>query len=194
MKNIFRDTESAGSLDLSKYQNAATFASKLRRFAWSMVQASLFRWSPQRAFRFRRLLLRLFGAKLTSTSYIYPTTKIRDPALLEVGEHSSIGPEVEVYSVDRIVIGSHCTVSMQAFLCTGSHDISHPQMTLLHAPIHIEHGAWVCARAFISPGVRIAEGAVVAACSVVTKDVDAWTVVAGNPAVFRKRRKVDKAT
>ena len=114
--------------------------------------------------------------------------------MLEVGEHSSIGPYVDVYSVDRIVIGSHCTVSTQAFLCTGSHDISHPQMTLLRAPIHIEHGAWVCARAFISPGVRIAEGAVVAACSVVTKDVEAWTVVAGNPAVFRKHRKVDKAT
>jgi putative colanic acid biosynthesis acetyltransferase WcaF len=194
MKNIFLDSDSAGGLDLSKYQNTATFWSKLRRFLWAIVQGSLFRWSPQRAFWFRRSLLQLFGAKLSPTSYIYPSTKIRDPAFLEVGEHSSIGPEVHVYSVDRIVIGSHCTVSTQAFLCTGSHDISDPQMKLLHAPIYIDNGAWICARAFISPGIRFAEGAVVAACSVVTKDVEAWTVVAGNPAVFRKQRKVESAT
>jgi putative colanic acid biosynthesis acetyltransferase WcaF len=190
MKSIFRDTQSAGDLDLSKYQNTASLGSKLRRFLWSLVQSTLFRCSPQRAFGWRRFLLRLFGAKLESTSYIYATTVIRDPVMLEVGKHSAIGPGVEVYSVDRIVIGSHCTVSMQAFLCTGSHDISDPQMRLTHAPIAIENGAWVCARAFIGPGVRVGQGAVVGACAVVTKDVEPWTVVAGNPAVFKKHRRI----
>ena len=190
MKNFFQDKDSSGGLDLSMYVNEATFASKLRRAFWGLVQGSLFRYSPRRAFRWRRFLLRLFGARLQSTSYIYSTVSIWDPSRLEVGEHSSIGPGVEVYSVDSIRIGSHCTVSMQAFLCTGSHDISHPQMRLVHAPISIRNGAWVCARAFIGPGVEVGEGAVVAACAVVTKDVDPWTVVGGNPSIFIKKRKV----
>jgi putative colanic acid biosynthesis acetyltransferase WcaF len=164
MTSMFRDTRSAGELDLSKYRNTASITDKLRRFLWSIVQATLFRFSPQRAFAWRRFLLRLFGSKLQSTSYIYPSTVIRDPLLLEVGQHSAIGPGVEVYSVDRIILGDHCTVSMQAFLCTGSHDITHPQMELTHAPIILENGVWVCARAFIGPGVRIGEGAVVGAC------------------------------
>ncbi len=187
---MFRDTRSAGDLDLSKYRNTASIEDKFRRFLWSIVQATLFRFSPQRAFAWRRFLLRLFGSKLQSTSYIYPSTVIRDPLLLEVGQHSAIGPGVEVYSVDRIILGDHCTVSMQAFLCTGSHDITHPQMKLTHSPIVLENGVWVCARAFIGPGVRIGEGAVVGACSVVFKDVSPWTVVAGNPAVVKKTRRI----
>jgi putative colanic acid biosynthesis acetyltransferase WcaF len=187
---MFRDPHSAGSLDLSKYVNEAPVTDKLRRLLWTCIQATLFRCSPQRAFAWRRLLLRMFGAKLSSTSYIYPSTRVWDPRLLEVGQHSALAPGVEVYSVDRIVIGDHCTVSMQAFLCTGSHDISHPKMRLTHAPIYLENGSWVCARAFVGPGVRVGEGAVVAACSVVTKDVPDWTVVAGNPAQFKKRRQV----
>lgn len=117
---------------------------------------------------------------------------IRDPKLLQVGCHSAIGPGVEVYSVDRIVVGNHCTVSMQAFLCTGSHDLTDPQMRLTHDPIIIEDGAWICARAFVGPGVRIGKGAVVAACAVVVRDIEPWTVVAGNPATFKKHRRIER--
>jgi putative colanic acid biosynthesis acetyltransferase WcaF len=193
MNSTFRDPHSAGGLDVSKYINAASLGSKLRRFLWAVVQSSLFRWSPQRAFAWRRFLLRLFGAKLESSSYVYPTTVIWDPARVKIGQHTAVGPGVEVYSVDRIEIGSHCTVSMQAFLCTGSHDITDPQMALTHAPIVIENGTWVCARAFIGPGVRLGEGSVVAACAVVSKDVAPWTVVAGNPATVKKQRSVKRS-
>ena len=190
MTNTFRHIDNAGELDLSKYQNEALFADKLRRFLWSIVQSTLFRFSPQRAFAWRRFLLRLFGARVEATSYIYPTTSIRDPRMLSVGKHTAIGPGVEVYSVDRITLGDHCTVSMQAFLCTGSHDITHPQMRLTHSPIILENGSWICARAFVGPGVRIGEGAVVGACAVVSKDVEPWTVVVGNPAVVKKHRRI----
>jgi len=114
-----------------------------------------------------------------------------DPKLLSIGQHASIGPEVEVYNVDRIDIGNHCTISMQAMLCTGSHDISDRFMALTHAPIRVEEGAWVCARAFVGPGVVIGKGAVVAACAVVSKDVAAWNVVVGNPATFKKVRRIE---
>jgi len=63
-------------------------------------------------------------------------------------------------------------------------------MPLVTAPIVINDGAWVCADAFIGPGVTIGEGAVVGARAVVMKDVDPWTVVAGNPAQFIKKREL----
>ena len=80
------------------------------------------------------------------------------------------------------------TVSQEAYLCAGTHDYTDPHMPLVALPIHIGSEAWVCARAFLGPGVTIGEGAIVAACGVVTKDVPAWTIVGGNPARFIKRR------
>jgi len=52
---------------------------------------------------------------------------------------------------------------------------------LITAPIRIEADAWVTADVFVGPGVTIGEGAVVGARSTVVHDVEAWTVVAGNP-------------
>ena len=54
------------------------------------------------------------------------------------------------------------------------------------APIVIEDDVWIGTGSIILPGVKIGKGAVVAAGSVVTKDVEAFTVVAGNPAKFLK--------
>ena len=167
MQNDPIETQQPFAIDLSQYCGSEDFRGKLRRLLWSIVQSTLFYWSFSRAFRWRRFLLRSFGASLSSSSY------------------------VEVYNVDRIDIGNHCTISMQAMLCTGSHDISDRFMALTHAPIRVEEGAWVCARAFVGPGVVIGKGAVVAACAVVSKDVAAWNVVVGNPATFKKVRRIE---
>jgi putative colanic acid biosynthesis acetyltransferase WcaF len=67
-------------------------------------------------------------------------------------------------------------------------------MELTYNPIIIKDQSWVAARAFVGPGVTIGEGAVVGACAVVTKDVEPWTVVAGNPAKFIKNRVIKKST
>ena len=56
-------------------------------------------------------------------------------------------------------------------------------------PIHIKNNAWIGTRSIILKGVTIGEGAVVAAGSVVTKDVPDYTLVAGNPAEIKKKLK-----
>jgi putative colanic acid biosynthesis acetyltransferase WcaF len=61
-------------------------------------------------------------------------------------------------------------------------------MPLLKPPIEIGDNAWICADAFLGPGVTIGEGAIVGARAVVTKNVPPWTIVAGNPAKFVKNR------
>jgi putative colanic acid biosynthesis acetyltransferase WcaF len=93
-----------------------------------------------------------------------------------------IGPQVDLYSVDNISVGRDCIVSQKAFLCTASHDINSPQFDLVSGPIVLQDNCWVAARAFIGPGVTLASGAVVGACSVVVWDVGRQQVVGGNPA------------
>ena len=79
-------------------------------------------------------------------------------------------------------------ISQYSFLCTGSHDDSDPTLPLIALPITINAKAWVCARAYIAPGKVVGEGAVVGACAVVTRDVEPWAVVAGNPARKLRQR------
>jgi putative colanic acid biosynthesis acetyltransferase WcaF len=63
-------------------------------------------------------------------------------------------------------------------------------MPLVKEPIVIEDAAWICADAFVGPGVRVGAGAVVGARAVAMSDVEPWTVVAGNPAAPIKRREL----
>jgi putative colanic acid biosynthesis acetyltransferase WcaF len=103
-------------------------------------------------------------------------------------DFSTLSADVDCYCVAPITIGAHATVSQYAFLCTATHDVSDPHMRLVTAPIVVADQAWVCAGAFLAPGVMVAQGAVVGARAVVTKEVPAWTIVAGNPArEIRKR-------
>jgi putative colanic acid biosynthesis acetyltransferase WcaF len=132
--------------------------------------------------------LKLFGARIGKNARIDPSARIWVPWNLQVGTEASIGMRVDCYCVDQIQIGDHATVSQDAMLCTASHDVSDPQMRLFTARITVSSQAWVCARAFVAPGVTVGEGAVVGAQSVVTHDVSPWTIVAGSPARTIKPR------
>jgi putative colanic acid biosynthesis acetyltransferase WcaF len=155
---------------------------KAGRVAWSAVYFIGFRPSPRLMYGWRRMLLRCFGASIGRNARLDPSIRIWAPWNLDIGEEASLGPNVDCFSVSPIRIGAHATVSQETFLCTASHDMNDPHMRLTHALIQVEDEAWVCARAYIGPGVTVGRGAVVAACSVVTRPVAPWTIVAGNPA------------
>ena len=183
------------SLDLRNYKNRHSISSKMLRLLWHIIWLALFQSSPRGAFYgWRRLLLRTFGAQIGTGANILPSCRIWAPWNLKMGDHSCLSENVDCYSVDSIYIGSNVVVSQGASLCTASHDIGSPIMELTHSPIAIEDNVWVAARAFIGPGVTIREGAVVAACAVVAKDVESWTVVGGNPAEFIKKRVLHTST
>jgi putative colanic acid biosynthesis acetyltransferase WcaF len=157
------------------------------RVLW-MAAAVVFRLSPRPLFGFRSWLLRLFGATVADHVHIYPSARIYFPWNLEIGAWSSIGEWALIYNLGRVTIGERATISQNAHLCAGTHDYTDPRMPLIKPPISIGDSAWICADAFIGPGVTVAEGAVIGARSVVVKDVQAWTVVAGNPAKAIKPR------
>ena len=95
---------------------------------------------------------------------------------------------MDIYSKAKVVIGNQVVISQDSYICTASHDVSSPVMKLIKRPIMIGSNVWVAARATVLPGVSIGDGAVVGSCSVVTKDVQPWTVVGGNPARLIKKR------
>ena len=159
------------------------------RILW-MLAWPLFHLSPRPLFGWRRFLLRCFGARVGRGAHVYPSARIEIPWNLDIGENASIGERVLVYSLGPVVIGPRATVSHNAHLCAGSHDYRSPSLPLLRLPILIGAEAWICAQAFVGPGCEIGEGAVVGGGSVVTGKVEAWTVVAGNPAVFVKHREL----
>lgn len=127
-------------------------------------------------------MLRLFGAKIGRHVQIHPSVRIFLPWNLEVGDWSSIGFDALVYNLGRVTIGERVTISQRAHLCAGSHDYRDSAMLLLKPPIHVGDGAWICADAFVGPGVTVGEGAVLGARSVVMRDVERNSVMAGNPA------------
>ena len=160
-----------------------------RRIAWSLVQVLLVRPSLGRAMGWRRFWLNLFGAK--SRGAIRPSVRIWHPWLFSLGEWSMLGERVAVYNLGRIDIGAHTTISQDVYLCAGTHDYNRPHLPLLRPSITIGSGVWICAGAFIGPGVKIGDNSVVAARAVVTKDVPPGVIVGGNPARIIGQRPMD---
>ena len=137
-------------------------------------------------------MLKLFGCKMTNKVSCYPSAKIWAPWNLKLGTYVAIDDEVNLYNVDIITIGTKVAISREALICTATHDITRLNRPLKTAPITIGDGVWIGARATVLPGVNIGEGAIIAAGAVVTKDVEPWTVVGGNPATFIKKRIINK--
>ncbi|WP_223158139.1 DapH/DapD/GlmU-related protein [Thermomonas carbonis] len=122
--------------------------------------------------------------------HIDPTARIEIPWNLDIGPGAAIGAHAWIYSLGPIQIGARATVSHRAHLCAGTHDYTDPALPLRRIGLTIGADAWVCSDAFVGPGVTVGEGAVVGAGAVATRDVDPWTVVAGNPARFVKHREL----
>ena len=148
----------------------------------------LFRWSLPRAFRWRRWLLRRFGATMAPHSIVYPTARIFHPWWFEMGDWSNLGHEVVIYNLGPVTIGSHTVLSQGVYVCAGTHDYTRPDLPLLRPPIRIGSGVWIAAQAFIGPGVTIGDNSVIGARAVVVKDIPAGMVAAGNPARVIKAR------
>lgn len=148
----------------------------------------LYRTSPTPLHGWRRMLLRLFGARIEAHAHPYPRARIWAPWNLHMGAHSCLADDVDCYCVAPIKLGSHATVSQYSYLCSASHDYRDPAMPLVTAPIIIADEAWVAADVFVGPGVHIGEGAVVGARSTVIGDIPAWTFAAGTPAQPRGTR------
>ena len=114
---------------------------------------------------------------------------IEDP-ILEIGDNTLIGPGVKIGVCERLSIGKHCLIAARVIMSDNDgHPLDYEKRRKKMAvsqeevkPIIIEDDVWIGEGSFICKGVRIGKGAIIAARSVVTKDVPEFTIVGGNPA------------
>lgn len=176
-------------LNLRQSNTKWSLSTKLRRGLWEAIWLCLFLPTPKRlGNRWRLWMLRMFGAHIEGSALVPGSCKILQPWLLHLGDGVAMGAQTEIYNYAPVSIGRMSVVSQYSYLCTGTHDYTHPHMPLIWAPIHIGSECWIAADVFVAPGVTIGDGTVVGARSVVTRDLPSWSVCAGNPCKVLKPR------
>ncbi len=168
----------------SPWSNSDRFMRVLWQFCWFVFCV----WTPKPLNEWRLFWLGVFGAKIDGKPLVHQRARIEIPWNLTLHDRACLGDRANAYSLGEIEIGARATVAQEVYLDTGSHDFSRPEMPLTTAKIDIGEDAFIGARAFVLPGVRIGARAIVGACSVVTSDVPNDVIAAGNPCkVLRPR-------
>lgn len=179
-----RNNETSTVTDIAQNRRMQKWTRKqlVGRLIWSVVSVPFFAWTPRQVWSLRRVVLRAFGAKVGADVQIYPSVRISVPWNLEILDQTSIGDRAILYALGKIKIGARVTVSQYAHICAGSHDFRSANMELTKPTIVIRDDAWICADAFVGPGVHVGSRTVVGARAVVMRDIEADLIVAGNPA------------
>lgn len=115
---------------------------------------------------------------------MHQRSRIEHPWNLTLNHQASVGDRAHAYCLAKVFIGTGAIVAQEAYLCTGTHDFSHPNRPLQTAAISIGNDVFIGSRAFVLPGVSVGANTIVGACSVLTRSVPSNVLVAGNPARF----------
>jgi len=172
----------------SRHISPWTTSQKIKRVLWSLVQATLFQFSPRPCYGWRAFLLRLFGAKLAADVRVHPTVRIEIPWNLTIGNNTAIGDRAILYCLGPVTIGKYVTISQYAHICAGTHDASNRLMVLLRPPIVLGDDVWIGADAFVGPDVTIGDRTILGARSSAFSNLPADVVAVGSPAKVIKPR------
>ena len=148
---------------------------------------------------FRRPHLISVGSHVAIDSGVYITTE----AIIK--DYTHISPYVTVIggAKSKLIVDNFVTIAAGTRIIAGSDKFMGEGFTSVTAPneyrdevvlstIHIKQFAGIGTNAVIMPGITIAEGCVIGACSLVTKDTEAWTIYTGVPARAIKIREKEK--
>jgi putative colanic acid biosynthesis acetyltransferase WcaF len=182
-------------MDIADYNPIQTsegsFLLKIKIRLWAVINRSVFRYSPFFCRGFRRWLLVLFGSSVSPSSSINRKAIIDYPWNLVIGNKSSIGRDSWIIAIDRVEIGEKTCIAPQVKIISGSHEIDSPGFNAITKPIKIGSCCWIGVGATILCGVSVGDWVIIGACSVVTKNIEPWNIVAGNPARFIKKREIN---
>lgn len=138
----------------------------------------------------RKHFLKLFGAKLSSSSIIYGGCEFRNLRGLVIGENTSIGHRALLDARKGLIIGNYVTLATEVMIWTLQHDYNDVAFKGVGSSVSIGDYVWMGSRSIILPGVSIGKYAIVAAGSVVTKNVEPYSVVGGIPAKVIRIREI----
>ncbi len=171
--------------------------SQLKSFiviSYEAVMNAVFALPRYRLFIFlKKTLLQIMGAKIGKGVHIYPGVWIAPGRNLIIEDEVDLAKDVLINSSGGVFIGERTLIGYRTQIISTNHSIpavgeAFPVSGDDHKPIHIEKDVWIGANCVITAGVRIGEGAVVAASSVVTKDVEKNAIVGGVPAKLIRMR------
>lgn len=167
-------------MDLKSFDNADfdRGASRAKELAWLIVSA-LAVAGPMPGSGWRAVLLRAFGAKIGPGVVLKPGVRVKFPWRLTIGDNSWIGEGAWIDNLAEVRIGHDTCISQGAYLGTGNHDWTSPAFDLVTAPVMIGDQCWVGARATVSPGTRMEDGAVLGIGAVGKGRLVGWTINAG---------------
>lgn len=124
--------------------------------------------------------------------------------VLRIGHHVNMNDSVHIGAIEQVVIGDHVLIASRVFISDHNHggyhvnggasspEIPPVERQLSSKPVRIGNNVWLGEQVCVLPGVSIGDGAIIGASSVVTRDVPANSIAAGNPA--RVIRKYDPST
>lgn len=138
----------------------------------------------------RRLFLHfLLKVRLGKGSSVHMGLRLFTRGQITIGDHCVIDRDCELDSRGKITIGNNVNISPEVMILTAYHDPDDENFAGVEKPVVVEDYAWIATRSLILPGVTIGRRSIVAAGSVVTKDVPPDTMVGGNPARSLRQRK-----
>jgi len=162
----------------------------VKRLLWFYVNAIFFKTSIIPSSSFKVFLLRIFGARIGKNITIKPCVNIKYPWFLQIGDETWIGENVWIDCLVMINIGANVCLSQGAILLTGSHNYKKTSFDLITQGIIIEDGVWIGAGATVNLGITAASHSVLTSGSVATKNLQAYGVYQGNPAVKIREREI----
>jgi putative colanic acid biosynthesis acetyltransferase WcaF len=176
--------------DLSTYNNSPFYpgSSVVKRVLWYYVNALFLKTSLLPSNSFKAFLLRIFGAKIGKSLIIKPGVNIKYPWHLTIGDHTWLGENVWIDSLVPVTIGNNVCISQGAVILTGSHNYKKTSFDLITLSVVLEDGVWIGACAVVNAGVIAAAHAVLTSGSVAVKNLEAYAVYQGNPAIKIRSR------
>lgn len=165
-------------------------ASTFKIFCWYFTSMLFFRSGLMPASSVLVWILRLFGAHIGKEVRIKPYIYIHYPWKLKIGDYSWLS-ECRIENLAEVNIGNNVCISQKSMLLTGNHNYKKAAFDLITKPIILEDGVWIGANAVVCPGVTAASHSVLTVGSVATKDLEAYAIYQGNPAVKLKERVLD---
>ena len=161
---------------------------KLKVFVWFFINYYIFYSSFPWPYRFKTFLLRSFGAEVGVGLIIKTNVRIKNPWRIKIGDHCWIGESVWIDNLENVRLGSNVSISQGAMLLTGNHDYTKSSFPYRLGRIEIEDGAWIGAKSVVCPGVICRSHSILTVNSVAAKELKAWSIYSGNPAVFIRNR------
>ncbi len=165
---------------------------KFKIVIWYFVNILIFKSSFVPINFLKIWVLRLFGAKVGDGVLIKPSVTIKYPWLLSIGNNVWIGENVWIDNLTKVIIGNDVCISQGAMLLCGNHNYKSQSFDLILGEILLEDGCWIGAKSVVCPGVNVRSHAILTVQSVANKDLEAYSIYQGNPAIKIRNRFLNK--